>query len=200
MLTRLLLVVAISALAACHAPASTKVARLLAGSYSSAAQAKADSEFFEVHLHMAPIWTARTDGRWLYVEQAMATALDKPYRQRIYNVTDAGDGAVLSMVYELPNAAERIGAWRNPDAFDADSPEGLTKRDGCVIRLAPNGDGWMGSTNGKDCLSSLRGAAYATSEVRLFDGRIETWDRGYDANDQQVWGAKKGPYVFVKDR
>ena len=59
MLTRLLLVVAVSALAACHAPASAKVARLLAGSYSSAAQAKADPEFFEVHLHMAPIWTAR---------------------------------------------------------------------------------------------------------------------------------------------
>lgn len=187
-------------LTACHAGPSAVVARTLAGSYTSAAQAKGDPEYFEVELRMAPIWTTRTDGHWLYVEQAMATALDKPYRQRIYNIVEAGDGAVLSMVYELPNAAERVGAWRDPALFDGDSPDALTKRDGCVIRLEHQGDAWTGSTNGKDCLSSLRGATYATSEVRLLSDRIETWDRGFDANDQQVWGAKKGPYIFNKVR
>ncbi|MEY4118526.1 MAG: phycocyanobilin lyase CpcT [Planctomycetota bacterium] len=204
MLIRVLLLVAAALLLpACRTAPSATVARMLAGSYSSAEQSKADPEFFEVHLKMAPIWTDRTDGHWLYVEQAMSTALDKPYRQRIYNVIDAGDGAVLSLVYELPNAAERIGAWRDPSVFDADSPERLTKRDGCAIRLeSKNGAKealWVGSTNGKECLSSLRGATYATSEVRMTAGRLETWDRGFDANDQQVWGAKKGPYVFVKD-
>lgn len=155
-----------------------------------------------MRLHMAPIWTDRADGRWLYVEQAMATALDKPYRQRIYCVTDGGDGTVLSAVYELPNAAARVGAWRAPEVFANDDPALLTKRDGCVIRLArsPGPDGaWIGSTNGRDCLSSLRGATYATSEVRLYADRIETWDRGFDANDQQVWGAKKGPYIFLRE-
>ena len=184
------------------------VAERLAGSYSSAAQAALDSEFFDVRLHMAPIWPERADGRWLYVEQAMATALDKPYRQRIYCVTDAGDGTVLSAVYELPNAAARVGAWRTPEVFANDDPALLTKRDGCVIRLAHapaspaapgTADAWIGSTNGRDCLSSLRGATYATSEVRLYADRIETWDRGFDANDQQVWGAKKGPYRFVRE-
>ena len=200
MLTRALLVASAALLvSACRTAPSASVARMLAGSYSSAAQAKSDPEFFEVHLHMARIWPARTDGEWLYVEQAMASALDKPYRQRIYHVVDAGDGCAMSMVFELPNAAERVGAWRNPSVFDADSPEALTKREGCAIRLEPSVDGWTGSTNGKDCLSSLRGATYATSQVRMSERRLESWDRGFDANDQQVWGAKKGPYVFVKD-
>jgi hypothetical protein len=185
-------------LGACHGPASQRVAGMLAGSYSSAAQAAADPEFFEVELHMAPIWSDRNDGSWLYVEQAMASAADRPYRQRIYQVIDAGDGAVLSMVYELPNAADRVGAWRAPEAFMSDSPDLLVRRDGCVIRLSPDGPSWKGSTNGRDCLSTLRGASYATSEVRLFEDRIETWDRGFDADDRQVWGATKGPYVFVK--
>lgn len=196
----LLAVSAALLLAACHATPSAAVARTLTGSYSSAVQAKSDPEYFEVHLQMAPIWPARTDGHWLYVEQAMATALDKPYRQRIYQVIDAGDGAVLSLVYELPNAPARVGAWRNPSVFDGDTAEALTKRDGCVIRLERAGDAWTGSTNGKDCLSSLRGASYATSEVKLFSDHIETWDRGFDANDQQVWGAKKGPYIFVRGK
>lgn len=200
MLNRATLVVLALFLSACQAPASARVAKLLAGSYTSAAQAKADPEYFEVHLHMTPIWTGRSDGQWLYVEQAMATALDKPYRQRVYRVTDSDDGAVVSMVFELPNAVDRVGAWRTPTAFEADSPDKLVGREGCVIRLEPSGEAWVGSTNGKDCLSSLRGASYATSEVRIFDGRLETWDRGFDANDTQVWGAKKGPYVFVKER
>ena len=179
-------------------PAAAEVAALLAGAYTSAEQAKADPEFFEVELHMTPIWTDRADGKWLYVEQAMATALDKPYRQRIYHVVDAVDGAAESFVFELPNAAERVGAWKTPAVFNADKAEALTKRDGCSIRLTRAADGWTGSTTGHDCPSALKGAKYATSEVKLFADRIETWDRGFNEKDQQVWGAKKGPYRFTR--
>ena len=42
-------------------------------------------------------------------------------------------------------------------------------------------------------------AAYATSEVVIIPGRIESWDRGFDADGNQVWGAASGPYVFIWD-
>ena len=58
------------------------IAGWMAGSYSSAAQSQSDSEYKNIVLHMKPIWMDRTDGRWLYVEQAMQEAADKPYRQR----------------------------------------------------------------------------------------------------------------------
>lgn len=181
-------------------PRTLDVASLLTGHFTSAAQAKADPEFFEVHLHMAPIWTDRTDGPWLYVEQAMATAPDKPYRQRIYRLVERSTAertCVESQVFELPNAADRVGAWADPARFARDTPEALVAREGCSIELSPAADGsWSGATIGSNCASSLRGASYATSEVWLTRAALRTWDRGYDATDAQVWGAKKGPYVF----
>ncbi|MEY3143421.1 MAG: phycocyanobilin lyase CpcT [Planctomycetota bacterium] len=177
-----------------------EVATLLTGSFSSEAQSKVDGEFFDVRLHMTPIWTSRADGPWLYVEQAMATNLDRPYRQRVYRLIDRGDGSVESFVYELPNQAERVGAWSDPSRFDADSPDALVPRAGCSIVLQRVGTMWVGSTNERDCESSLRGASYATSEVILRANGLESWDRGFDANDNQVWGAKKGPYEFRRIR
>jgi len=55
-----------------------------------------------------------------------------------------------------------------------------------------------GSTVGEGCGSSLRGAAYATSEVELWPTYLRTWDRGFDARGEQVWGATEGPYVFER--
>lgn len=173
-----------------------EVAAHLTGSFSSEAQSKVDPDFFDVRLHMTPIWTTRTDGPWIYVEQAMATMLDKPYRQRVYRLIDRGDGSVESFVYELPNAAERVGAWSDPSRFDGDAPEALVPRAGCSIVLRQEAGVWKGSTNERDCESSLRGASYATSEVTLRADGLDSWDRGFDAQGKQVWGAKKGAYQF----
>lgn len=41
-------------------------------SLNSGEQARADSSYFDIRLVMEPIWEDRTDGRWLYVEQAVA--------------------------------------------------------------------------------------------------------------------------------
>jgi CpeT protein len=173
-----------------------EVAALLTGSFSSEAQSKADPEFFDVRLHMTPIWTSRTDGPWLYVEQAMATALERPYRQRVYRLIDRGDGSVESFVYELPNPRERVGAWSNPAVFDAETPDALVPRAGCSIVLKRMGATWAGSTNDRDCESSMRGASYATSEVVLREDGLDSWDRGFNADGTQVWGAVKGAYQF----
>ncbi|NJS15125.1 MAG: hypothetical protein HC788_11545 [Sphingopyxis sp.] len=42
------------------------------------------------------------------------------------------------------------------------------------------------------------GAKYATSEAFVRSQSIETWDRGYAENGEQVWGSKAGPYRFMK--
>lgn len=176
--------------------AVSEVASRLTGSFSSEAQSRMDDEFLDVRLHTAQIWTSRTDGPWLYVKQAMAAAPERPYRQRVYRLVDRGDGSVESIVYELPNPAERVGAWRDPSRFDADQPESLVLREGCSIVLEHAGDAWVGSTSDRDCESSLRGASYATSEVVLLENGLDTWDRGFDAEGKQVWGATKGAYQF----
>lgn len=182
------------------------VAALLVGSFSSAEQAKGDKDFREIHLHMTRIWPARVDGPWVYIEQAVASEPLKPYRQRIYQIAlsenpDAAPGTVESRVFELPgDPLAFAGAWSEPARFDAMTVEQLVPRDGCTVYLVPNTDGsWSGGTDGNGCSSALRGATHATSEVTATAQELRTWDRGFDKDGKQVWGAEKGPYVFRRE-
>jgi len=176
---------------------------LMAGSFSSQEQAAADPDYFDIRLHMTRIWPERKDGRWLYVEQATAQALDKPYRQRIYRVTrdSAAKGAAfISEVYTLPGTPlVYAGAWRDTNKLAALAPEQLTLKNGCSVYLSRQAEGtYTGGTRGEGCASDLRGASYASSEVTITPTGLKTWDRGYDKDKKQVWGAVKGGYEFKR--
>lgn len=172
----------------------------MAGAFDSKAQAMQDSaNYYEIHLHMKPIWENRKDGFWLYVEQAMVSALEKPYRQRIYHVFLSGDSAIISEVYELQKPLRFAGAWRDENMLSSLTTDSLISRTGCAIILKKNPDGsFSGKTGDRSCPSSLRGASYASSEVILTEKQMISWDRGFDASGKQVWGAEKGGYIFVK--
>ncbi len=183
------------------------VANLLVGSYSSAEQAKTEKDYREIVLHMTRIWSKRTDGPWIYVEQALASEPSRPYRQRVYQVAvtsnpDAAPGTIESRVFELPgDPLGFAGAWNDPARFDSVTVEQLVPREGCSVYLVPNSDGsWSGGTDGTGCSSSLRGATYATSEVTLNANELRSWDRGFDKDGKQVWGAEKGAYVFRREK
>lgn len=176
-----------------------RLATWMSGRFSSAAQAQADGEYRDVRLTVTPIWSARSDGRWLYVEQALGTSLDQPYRQRVYRVVRGEGGTLESGVFLLPDPAAFVGAGADPSRFATLSRAHLLPRDGCTVVLRPDGpDAFVGSTSGRDCPSELRGATYATSEVRVTAEAMRSWDRGFDAEGRQVWGAEKGPYVFLR--
>lgn len=83
---------------------AARLATLMTGHFSSAAQAAADTaNYFDIRLHVARVWTARADGPWLYVEQAAAETPGEPYRQRVYRLSRRADGAYESAVYTLPD-------------------------------------------------------------------------------------------------
>ncbi|MEL7450386.1 MAG: chromophore lyase CpcT/CpeT [Pseudomonadota bacterium] len=173
-----------------------KLLALMSGSFSSAQQAQDDESYFDIRLEMVPIWTGRDDGPWLYVEQAAASRLDEPYRQRVYRLSVDEAGRYVSTVYEFPNAPDHAGAWKEARPLANLSPADLTERTGCAVYLDAGADGFSGSTRESECLSSLRGATYATSEVDISADMIRSWDRGFDGDGNQVWGAEKGPYLF----
>jgi hypothetical protein len=149
---------------------------------------------------MVPIWPHRPDARWLYVEQARAGYEDRPYRQRVYRVSSAGDGSLISEVYAIPDPLRFAGAWRDDAPLSALSPDSLVIREGCAVRLRRSGNAFKGGTTGRECVSKLRGAAFATSEVIVTPDMLVSWDRGYDEDSTQVWGAEGGGYVFRKTR
>lgn len=173
----------------------------MSGAFSSELQSKNDSDFYNIHLHMKPIWDDRKDGFWLYVEQAMVSALDKPYRQRIYHVSLLNDTTIVSKVFEMKSPLRFAGAYKNVELLKALTIDSLEARAGCSILLHVQDNGsFVGSTQKQDCLSSLRGASYATSEVIINKTMLLSWDRGWDTNGKQMWGAVKSGYQFVKQK
>jgi hypothetical protein len=168
----------------------------MAGSFSTAAQAADDPAFLDIRLHMVPIWTDRTDGHWLYVEQAVASSQDDPYRQRVYRVTEPTDGLFQSEVFTIPDPERFAGAWRSDDPLAELGPDGLVPRRGCEILMRRRGDRFLGSTLDTLCPSDLHGAEHATSEVEISRWGLISWDRGWSADGEQVWGATEGGYVF----
>jgi len=171
----------------------------MSGSYNSGLQASQDSAFFDISLEMHPIWTDNFPGKYLYVEQAVTAAKDRPYRQRVYELEEV-DGGFISRVYELPDPERVIGAYTAGHAiWKTISPDQLIIREGCDVIMKQVGtDHYKGSTIDKNCLSTLRGASYATSSVELTKKGITSWDRGYNDQDEQVWGAVKSGYIFLR--
>ena len=170
---------------------------IMQGSYTSQKQAQIDTSYFNISLKMVPIWKDR--GHFLYVEQALATKQDKPYRVRIYKVVQTGKRQFASEIYTLKNEKDYIGKWNNPTAFDQLSTADITLKPGCEVRLQRiKKNKFMGQTGDKTCPSELRGASYATSKVTVLPNQIVSWDQGFDTNGKQVWGAEKGGYIFDK--
>ena len=126
-------------------------------------------------------------------------SLSSPYRQRIYhldNIKSEEDSfSVRSTVYSINQESALVGLCNRTDVVSLDVSE-LILREGCHVDLTWNGEGFEGSTEGESCQSSLNGSAYATSEVKTTPDRIESWDRGWDAQGTQVWGAVNGAYLF----
>ncbi|WP_299227664.1 chromophore lyase CpcT/CpeT [uncultured Psychroserpens sp.] len=170
---------------------------LMQGSFNSEIQAEVDSTYFNISLHMYPIWEDK--GNYLYVEQALNARQNKPYRQRIYEVTQLNDSVYSSAIYTIEHDSLWIGKWKTPTAFDSLSMDNVSKKVGCEVllkRVAKNH--YKGETGEKTCESTLYGASYATSEVEILEDKIISWDRGFDDNSKHIWGAEKGGYIFNK--
>ena len=172
------------------------VYELLQGHFDSSEQAIDDPTYFDISLKMCPVDASWLGERVLYVEQAVSTRLAEPYRQRLYVIAPLG-GDVVSRVFELSEPEAFIGLC-DTDTLKVVAEGDALIKSGCEVYLAEQGETYIGGTAGKGCLSSLNGASYAASDVTLTQGQVTSWDRGYDAQDNQVWGATDGPYRFLK--
>jgi CpeT/CpcT family (DUF1001) len=176
-----------------------KLYQMMQGFYSSEAQSIADTSYFNILLKMKPMWTNKKGEYWLYVEQAMNTTEDKPYRQRAYQLQLLNDSTITSTVYTIKSGEKYYGDWKKDKPLENVTTDSLEVRKGCVINIHKiKKNKFVGETNKTDCESNLRGANYATTVVSMSKKKVLSWDRGYDKDGKQVWGAVKGGYVFVK--
>ena len=169
------------------------------GSFSSAAQAAADSRYDAVTWHIAEIWTDRDpDGRWLYTE-SWTDGSDAPYMQRLSRVSLLADGAILAERYRFPGTERYVGAYDDVGRFGDLDIDRLTKLDGCDGIIVRAGRArFEGGTVGKRCANGYKGASYTVSHSTTGNGRLSNWDRGFDADGRLVWGPAAGGYRFER--
>lgn len=175
-----------------------QLADWMTGEFDSSEQAQKDSAYYDISLKMTRIWPEKTNGVYIYVEQALASKPDEPYRQRVYFISQIDDLNYTSDVYTLKEEDKFIGAWKSAENFEGVTVFDLQYKEGCTVFLDYDGFQYSGKTKKGSCKSDLRGASYATSEVIILPNQLTSWDRGFNENDEQVWGAEKGPYIFKK--
>jgi CpeT protein len=177
--------------------AAARLAQVLTGRFDSSAQAAADPNYFAVQLLTCRIDVPDLGERVLYIEQAIVGNLDAPYRQRLYVIEPLADptSQARSRVFELGDPAAFVGLCDDPSPMTVVAGDAIEKP-GCAVEVTWMAEHFEGGTVGEACLSDFQGATYTTSVVSISAEKIESWDRGWDAADMQVWGALGGPYVF----
>lgn len=142
---------------------------------------------------------AATDDRvYLYQEQAITSQMGKPYRQRILEISARPLSQIVrSRTFRLVDPNQ----WVN----FCDRPRQLMQRRDlapaavCSVFLKARNEEFTGVTEASGCPAQVRGAVLIRNRVRLYPGGMETWDRGYDAQGKQVWGAGNVPYQFRRN-
>ncbi|HZJ55543.1 MAG TPA: chromophore lyase CpcT/CpeT [Myxococcaceae bacterium] len=184
---------------AAPAGAADRVYRLLGGRFDSADQARSSPGFSAIQVAACPADVPALGPGVLYVEQAPMDAPDQPDRQRVY-VIEPGEpveSAALVRVFELAVPGSSVGACglSVPPRFTRDE---LVERVGCTVALHADGPVYRGTTSGRGCPTTLKGATYVTGELVLDTVGFRSWERGFDPSGTQRWGAESGPYVFVR--
>lgn len=178
-----------------------KLKTFMIGSFNSAQQAEEDTNYFNIRLDMVEIWESGENDFWLYVEQAVNKEGADPYRQRVYHVEQLEEELFQSTIYKMDSAHWFTGMKQNPELENKLNKENISLLEGCNIKLVLSGNGnqFIGQTEKGKCLNAWGKAKYATSAVVIEHDKMISWDQGWDENDQQVWGAEKGGYIFMKE-
>jgi CpeT/CpcT family (DUF1001) len=139
----------------------------------------------------------------LYQEQAPIEQLNQPYRQRFLSIAASPySQTVRSLAFKPANPQQWVNFCtrdirdRQIHAHDLGTPI-------CSVFLKPsqNAQGeaiYYGNTPVDGCPASIRGAVRITNHILLYKTGMETWDRGFDSQGKQVWGARAEAYRYRK--
>jgi hypothetical protein len=185
-----------------HALLPELYADQVVGSYSSVAQHRRDARYDEVEARVIRIWRDRTDGVWLYQEQAIinqpgvdaATARSRPYFQFVARVAPLGNGLLRRDNFRVSDRARWVGMTAGDARLATLSPADLEPAS-CHNRIELISQGYWSSRT-ESCANSYRGAMYMESRSISTPTGFINWDRGFSASGEHVWGPRWGGYVF----
>ncbi len=180
------------------------VASHLVGIMDTSAQAAVNSERANVQMVTCRVKLQDTnasvnipDSIFLYQEQALSHRLNQPYRQRFLRLALSKDGKMVESKAFKPIVEENwIGFCNQREDRRLVSVEEIIDVD-CSVFLVPQDGNIVGTTQAGGCSVNFRGAVNFTNTIILHSDGMETWDRGFDAQGNQIWGAKDESYQFL---
>jgi uncharacterized lipoprotein YbaY len=177
---------------------TAQVVQHLEGILSTAQRAAANPKVANVTMTTCRVQVANPPAGsiYLYQEQAIVPSLDKPYRQRILEISPRpASQTIRSRSYKLADQAKWVNFCDRPSRQiqPQDFPIGV-----CAVFLKPTPEGFSGTTEATGCPANVRGAVMIRNRIRLHPNGMDTWDRGYNAQGKQVWGAGDAPYQFLR--
>lgn len=183
-------------------PELTAYASTSVGMFSNVAQHRADPRYDEAEAVIARIWPTRTDGIWLYQEQAIinrpgmtpADARRAPYFQRIAHIVRLPDGRLHRDNLTISDPARFIGLGRPGYDGPLPRPDDLGVV-GCHNVITPIATGHFTATT-ENCANGYKGATAMLSLAIISPDTYANWDRGFDAAGARVWGPEAGGYIF----
>ncbi len=178
------------------------VAARLEGVMDTSAQALANVNAPNVRMITCRVRLTTTEAEgqhnsiFLYQEQALIKNLASPYRQRFLQISpSAYSQSVRSLSFKPATPTAWINFCAKPE-----SDRTIQRRDlgtvVCSVFLKPSGDAYVGNTPADGCPANIRGAVRIKNHIVLRAIGMDTWDRGFDAAGQQVWGATEESYQF----
>ena len=184
-------------------PASDYAATAV-GQFSSVAQHRADPGYDEIEARIVRIWPERSDGVWLYQEQAIVAAPGMampptearrhPYFQFVARIVVLAPGVLPRDNFRVRDGAAWL-AMHSGDARLAKLAPADLLPPSCHNRLERISAGrWIGRT--ESCANAYKGAASMQSVSITTPDEYVNWDRGFDAAGQRLWGPAAGGYIF----
>ena len=135
---------------------------------------------------------------FLYQEQALSPNFSQPYRQRFLRISPSADSqSVESLSFRPLQLEDWVGLCDRPQTERVVQISDMD-RSSCSVLLQRVGATYMGETQPGGCPSNYRGAVRVTNHIILHPTGMETSDRGFDANGNQVWGSTGEPYRFQR--
>ena len=169
-------------------------------STQAAADGKADVRMTTCKVSLNDLQTKRKRDRpnsvYLYQEQALSNSLASPYRQRFLQISTGNEEkTVISQSYKPIEPKQWSGFCDRPEPTRIVSTEDISQPI-CSVLLKPKDDVYVGQTPPDGCPTKVRGAVKITTLIILHAWGMDTWDRGFDEEGNQVWGAKNKSYQF----
>ena len=168
--------------------------------YDSSEQASQQMDYFDVTLDHCEIGVTDLPNheklnKFMLLEQAISANRDNPYRIRLIKIEyDEITGVFMSKNFEPSQPEKLIGGCLASEPPAVAFSEFSDPK--CTIYLEKVENRFEGGTPAEGCFSDFRGATTFTAEVIIGEDFISSWDRGFDSQGNQVWGARRGPYLF----